>query len=128
MHWGCHYATSLDIEVDPQRRRFTFYVLRFVYFAVTWASANPREAYMKVRAPASEVLAKVSLAHSYPGFCRTGDLRCRSCFGPRMFSGDVTSLSKLLSELSSGFSPSRSYNPTYNAGRAGLGWMNGWFN
>ena len=22
MHWGCHYATALDIEVDPQRRRF----------------------------------------------------------------------------------------------------------
>ena len=22
MHWGCHYATDLDIEVDPQRRRF----------------------------------------------------------------------------------------------------------
>jgi hypothetical protein len=22
MHWGCHYATTLDIEVDPQRRRF----------------------------------------------------------------------------------------------------------
>jgi hypothetical protein len=22
MHWGCYYATALDIEVDPQRRRF----------------------------------------------------------------------------------------------------------
>jgi hypothetical protein len=22
VHWGCDYATSLDIEVDPQRRRF----------------------------------------------------------------------------------------------------------
>jgi len=22
VHWGCHYATALDIEVDPQRRRF----------------------------------------------------------------------------------------------------------
>ena len=22
VHWGCHYATTLDIEVDPQRRRF----------------------------------------------------------------------------------------------------------
>ena len=22
MHWGCHYDTSLDIDVDPQRRRF----------------------------------------------------------------------------------------------------------
>jgi hypothetical protein len=21
VHWGCHYATTLDIEVDPQRRR-----------------------------------------------------------------------------------------------------------
>jgi hypothetical protein len=21
VHWGCYYATSLDIEVDPQRRR-----------------------------------------------------------------------------------------------------------
>ena len=21
-HWGCYYATALDIEVDPQRRRF----------------------------------------------------------------------------------------------------------
>jgi len=20
--WGCHYDTTLDIEVDPQRRRF----------------------------------------------------------------------------------------------------------
>jgi hypothetical protein len=20
VHWGCHYATDLDIEVDPQRR------------------------------------------------------------------------------------------------------------
>ncbi len=23
MHWGCDYATALDIEVDPQRRRFS---------------------------------------------------------------------------------------------------------
>ena len=22
MHWGCYYAAALDIEVDPQRRRF----------------------------------------------------------------------------------------------------------
>ena len=22
VHWGCYYATALDIEVDPQRRRF----------------------------------------------------------------------------------------------------------
>ena len=22
MHWGCYYDTVLDIEVDPQRRRF----------------------------------------------------------------------------------------------------------
>ena len=22
VHWGCDYATALDIEVDPQRRRF----------------------------------------------------------------------------------------------------------
>jgi hypothetical protein len=22
VHLGCHYATTLDIEVDPQRRRF----------------------------------------------------------------------------------------------------------
>jgi hypothetical protein len=22
VRWGCHYATALDIEVDPQRRRF----------------------------------------------------------------------------------------------------------
>ena len=22
MHWGGYYATALDIEVDPQRRRF----------------------------------------------------------------------------------------------------------
>jgi hypothetical protein len=22
VHWGCHYATTLEIEVDPQRRRF----------------------------------------------------------------------------------------------------------
>ena len=22
MHWGCYYATALDIEVDPQCRRF----------------------------------------------------------------------------------------------------------
>ena len=22
MFWGCEYATALDIEVDPQRRRF----------------------------------------------------------------------------------------------------------
>jgi hypothetical protein len=22
MHWGCYYATTLDIEVDPQRHRF----------------------------------------------------------------------------------------------------------
>jgi hypothetical protein len=21
VHWGCYYATALDIEVDPQRRR-----------------------------------------------------------------------------------------------------------
>ncbi len=35
---------------------------------------------------ALEILIKVSLAHSYPGFFRAGDLRRRSCFGPRMFS------------------------------------------
>jgi hypothetical protein len=76
---------------------------------------------MEMSAPASsEVLAKVSpgLAHSYPGFFRAGDLRCRSCFGPRMFSG--ASLSKLLSELShwqSGFPFSESLMPR----------MNGWF-
>jgi hypothetical protein len=22
VHWGCYHATALDIEVDPQRRRF----------------------------------------------------------------------------------------------------------
>ena len=22
VHWGCYYATALDIEVDPQRRCF----------------------------------------------------------------------------------------------------------
>ncbi len=22
VHWGCYYFTALDIEVDPQRRRF----------------------------------------------------------------------------------------------------------
>jgi hypothetical protein len=22
VHWGCDYATALDIEVDPQRRHF----------------------------------------------------------------------------------------------------------
>jgi hypothetical protein len=22
VHWGCNYATVLNIEVDPQRRRF----------------------------------------------------------------------------------------------------------
>ncbi len=22
MHWGCYYATALDIEVDPECRRF----------------------------------------------------------------------------------------------------------
>jgi hypothetical protein len=22
VHWGCYYATALDIEVDPQRCRF----------------------------------------------------------------------------------------------------------
>jgi len=22
VYWGCYYATALDIEVDPQRRRF----------------------------------------------------------------------------------------------------------
>ena len=22
VHWGCYYATALDIEVEPQRRRF----------------------------------------------------------------------------------------------------------
>ena len=43
-------------------------------------------------------------AHSHPVFFRSGDLRRHSCFGPRMFSGDVTSLSKLLSELSIGVS------------------------
>jgi len=30
--------------------RFTVLGLRFVYFAVTWASANPREAYMEMGA------------------------------------------------------------------------------
>jgi hypothetical protein len=35
---------------------------------------------MEMSAPASEVLAKVFLAHSYPGFFRTGDLIRRSCF------------------------------------------------
>ena len=23
MHWGCDYATALNIDVDPQRRRFS---------------------------------------------------------------------------------------------------------
>jgi hypothetical protein len=22
VHWGCDYATAVDVEVDPQRRRF----------------------------------------------------------------------------------------------------------
>ena len=22
VHWGCYYTTDLDIELDPQRRRF----------------------------------------------------------------------------------------------------------
>jgi hypothetical protein len=24
VHWGCYYATALELEVDPQRRRIPF--------------------------------------------------------------------------------------------------------
>jgi hypothetical protein len=32
VHWGCYYATALDIEVDPQRRRFGFRFKRAAFY------------------------------------------------------------------------------------------------
>ena len=61
---------------------------------------------------------KAVRAHSYPGFFRTPHL---TCFNPLSY-GSINRLllaAKLLSELSIRVSPSHSYN----ACRAGLGWL-----
>jgi len=71
--------------------------------------------------PTAEVLAKVSLARSYPGLFRVGGL-CPLVFrteGVWLRCNQFIETAEFLIRVS----PSHSYN----AGRAGLGWMSGWF-
>jgi len=90
VHWGCHYATALrlDIEVDPQRRpgRFDFQVSKVTDDFKVWSSslfhdfqleghwhgiirtaASPRDAlaYMRMRSGVADIPACTGTGLNY---------------------------------------------------------------
>ena len=66
----------------------TVYGLRFVYFAVIWASANPRDAYMERRAACVGGPRQGFPCLLLPGLLSNWGPQPRSCFAPRTFSRD----------------------------------------
>ena len=48
VHWGCYYATSLDIEVDPQRCRCGSRKSDFALQAVVECSSLEQEGFLVV--------------------------------------------------------------------------------
>ena len=73
-----------------------------------------------------EVLTKISLVHSSQGFFRTGNLS-HSSFAQGTYSRDfrLSIMTFLSYETSAGVLNQGFPSHSYNAGRAGLGWMNG---
>ena len=73
MRLSCRSRCDSEDRARSALAPATTYDLRFGCFPITWASARPREHTCRCAPLGPEVLVKVFLAHSYPGFFRTGD-------------------------------------------------------